>query len=97
MSPVKWRLMSSIGSTWDMPPPAAPPLMPNTGPSEGSRTQMMLFLPSRASDWPRPTVVRVLPSPSGVGVMAVTRMSFPSGSSLRRSSASRPTFALCAP
>ena len=39
MSPVKCRLRSSIGTTWVMPPPAAPPLMPNTGPSEGSRRQ----------------------------------------------------------
>ena len=32
MSPVKWRLRSSIGTTWVSPPPAAPPLIPNTGP-----------------------------------------------------------------
>src|SRR5450756_2803833 len=32
MSPVKWRLMSSIGTTCEYPPPAAPPLMPKTGP-----------------------------------------------------------------
>ncbi len=35
MSPVKCRLRSSIGTTWVMPPPAAPPLMPNTGPERG--------------------------------------------------------------
>ncbi len=34
----------------------------------------------------RPTAVTVLPSPSGVGVMAVTSMILPSGLSLRRSS-----------
>ena len=28
---------------------------------------------------PRPTVVVVLPSPAGVGLIAVTRISFPSG------------------
>ena len=32
MSPVKWRFMSSIGTTCAKPPPAAPPLIPNTGP-----------------------------------------------------------------
>ena len=31
-SPVKWRFRSSIGTTWVYPPPAAPPLIPNTGP-----------------------------------------------------------------
>ncbi|SIH90438.1 Uncharacterised protein [Mycobacteroides abscessus subsp. abscessus] len=36
-SPVKWRLMSSIGTTWAYPPPAAPPFIPKTGPMLGSR------------------------------------------------------------
>ena len=39
MSPVKWRLRSSIGTTWANPPPAAPPFIPNTGPTDGSRRQ----------------------------------------------------------
>ena len=39
MSPVKWRLRSSIGTTWAKPPPAAPPFIPNTGPTEGSLRQ----------------------------------------------------------
>ena len=75
-SPVKWRLMSSIGTTWAYPPPAAPPLIPKTGPSDGSRRHRSAFLPRwhRASS--RPTDVVVLPSPAGVGLMAVTRMSF---------------------
>ena len=37
VSPVRWRLKSSIGRTCELPPPAAPPLMPNVGPSEGWR------------------------------------------------------------
>ena len=37
MSPVKWRLMSSIGATCVWPPPVPPPLTPKTGPSDGSR------------------------------------------------------------
>ena len=45
MSPVKWRFMSSIGTTCVYPPPAAPPLMPNTGPSDASRRQSATFFP----------------------------------------------------
>ena len=52
-------------------------MTPNTGPREGSRRQTMVFLPSLLSASARPTDVVVLPSPAGVGVMAVTRISFP--------------------
>src|SRR3984957_6519537 len=52
--------------------------MPKLGPSEGSRRQMIVFLPMRLSASPRPMVVVALPSPAGVGLIAVTRMSFPS-------------------
>ena len=58
-----------------MPPPVAPPFMPNTGPSDGSRRQIRLFLPILHKASPKPTVVVVLPSPAGVGEMAVTKMS----------------------
>mmetsp|Transcript_18528 Transcript_18528/g.30075 ORF Transcript_18528/g.30075 Transcript_18528/m.30075 type:complete len:232 (-) Transcript_18528:311-1006(-) len=44
-SPVKCRLMSSIGTTCAIPPPAAPPLVPKTGPNDGSRVQDIDFLP----------------------------------------------------
>ena len=44
-SPVKWRLMSSIGITCDIPPPAAPPFIPKTGPSDGSLIVTKAFLP----------------------------------------------------
>jgi len=77
-SPVKWRLMSSMGTTWAQPPPAAPPLTPNTGPREGSRRATTDFLPSFRRPSASPTEVVVLPSPAGVGVMAVTRISLPS-------------------
>ena len=30
------KLISSIGTTWEYPPPVAPPLIPNTGPKDGS-------------------------------------------------------------
>src|ERR1700733_1521489 len=53
--------------------------MPKLGPREGSRRQIIVFLPMRLSASPRPMVVVVLPSPAGVGLIAVTRMSFPSG------------------
>ena len=53
--------------------------MPNDGPSEGSRRQSIAFLPIWLSASVRPTVVVVLPSPAGVGVIAETRMSLPLG------------------
>src|SRR6187200_2807741 len=97
MSPVKWRLRSSIGTTCVMPPPAAPPLMPNTGPSDGSRRHATGFLPMWPSPCVRPTSVVVLPSPAFVGVMPVTQMSLPSGLSDSRSITSRLTLPLNRP
>ena len=70
-----------MGTAWAYPPPAAPPLMPNTGPREGSRRAMTAFFPIRAIASPRPMEVVVFPSPAGVGLMAVTRISLPSGRS----------------
>ena len=52
--------------------------MPKHGPSDGSRMQTAAFLPMAFSPSPRPTVVVVLPSPAGVGLIAVTRISLPS-------------------
>ena len=48
--------------------------MPNTGPSEGSRSASMVSTPIAFIDSARPMEVTVLPSPSGVGVIAVTSM-----------------------
>ena len=79
-SPVKCKLISSIGTTWERPPPAAPPLMPNTGPSEGSRSAAAARSPMRLRPSVRPTVTVVLPSPAGVGLIAVTKTSWPWGS-----------------
>ena len=76
-SPVKCRLMSSIGITWDRPPPAAPPLMPKTGPSEGSRSAAAARSPMRLRPSVKPTVTVVLPSPAGVGLIAVTSTNCP--------------------
>ena len=66
-----------MGTTWAYPPPAAPPFTPNTGPRDGSRRHKSTFLSSRFSASASPTLVVVLPSPAGVGLMAVTRISFP--------------------
>ena len=68
--------------------------MPNTGPSEGSRRQIIAFLPMWLSASPRPTVVVVLPSPAGVGLIAVTRISLPSFFPFRVSRYLSETFAL---
>ena len=71
-------VITPYGATWAQPPPAAPPLTPNTGPREGSRRATTDFLPSFRRPSASPTEVVVLPSPAGVGVMAVTRISLPS-------------------
>ena len=81
-SPVKCRFNSSIGTTCAYPPPAAPPLIPKHGPSDGSRSAITAFLPSFPNASPSPTVIVVFPSPAGVGLMAVTRINFPSSLSL---------------
>ncbi|MND01559.1 hypothetical protein D3C83_205920 [compost metagenome] len=54
-------------------------MTPKQGPRDGSRRQIRVFLPMRFRASPSPTVVVVLPSPAGVGLMAVVRMSLPSG------------------
>src|SRR2546430_10422818 len=76
-SPVKCRLMSSIGTTWAYPPPAAPPFTPKTGPSEGSRMQSAAFVPIFRNACVTPTVTVDLPSPAGVGLIPVTSTSRP--------------------
>ena len=47
------------------------------GPNDGSRKQIMTFFPNLVNACPNPTVVVVLPSPAGVGEIAVTKISFP--------------------
>jgi hypothetical protein len=53
--------------------------MPKLGPSDGSRRQITAREPMRFNASPRPTVVVVLPSPAGVGLMPVTSTNAPSG------------------
>lgn len=104
-SPVKCRLIASMGTTCAWPPPVAPPLIPNTGPREGSRSATTVREPATAagaSAWPasmfspsaRPTVTVVLPSPAGVGLMPVTRTTRPSSGAVR---ACTSTLAMCRP
>ena len=76
MSPVKCKLISSIGTTCAYPPPVAPPLRPRVGPREGSRSAMAVFFPIAVSASPSPTVTVDFPSPAGVGFIDVTKMSF---------------------
>jgi len=76
-SPWKCRLIFSAGSICERPPPAAPPFMPNTGPSDGSREVMIAVLPIFSRPCTRPMEVTVLPSPEAVGDVAVTRISLP--------------------
>ena len=69
--------MSSIGITCEYPPPAAPPFTPNTGPRLGSRMQSTAFDPRRRIACVSPTLTVLLPSPAGVGLMAVTSTNRP--------------------
>src|SRR5260221_8900533 len=72
--------------------------MPNVGPWLGWRMQVNTFLPRYAPKlWLSPTVVVVLPSPRGVGVIAVTTMYLPLWMSLSRSRMERCTLALVLP
>ena len=75
---------SVSGMAWAFPPPAALPLMFMVGPPEGCRMHPPTFFPLFPSPSIRPMEVVVLPSPRGVGVMAVTSMYFPSGFFSRR-------------
>ena len=59
--------------------------------------QVMARLPMRFRPSPRPTVVVVLPSPAGVGLIAVTRISLPSGLSCTDLMNSAEIFALSWP
>ena len=84
MSPVRPRENSVMGIRRALPPPAAVPLMFMVGPPEGWRRAPPTFIPLL----PRPSMIPIevvdLPSPSGVGVMAVTSMYLPSGLLPRR-------------
>src|ERR1043165_9072963 len=71
--------------------------MPKTGPSEGWRMEAIVRAPTRFRAIESPMVVVVLPSPSGVGVIAVTSMYLPFGRSASRFMTESATFALVLP
>ena len=72
--------MSVPGTTRARPPPVAPPFMPKTGPSDGSRSATTAFSPRRLRASAKPMAVVVFPSPAFVGVTAVTMINRPRGS-----------------
>lgn len=51
--------------------------MPIVGPKDGSLIAMTVFLCNLFNASPNPTVTVDLPSPAGVGLIAVTRISLP--------------------
>src|SRR5256884_4396224 len=71
--------------------------MPNVGPIEGWRMATIAGRPRCDSACPRPTVVVVLPSPSGVGVIAETTTYLAMGRPLNSSIASSLIFATSFP
>ncbi len=83
-SPVKCKLISDMGTTCAYPPPAAPPLMPNTGPRDGSLKARHTFLPSLDMPSASPIETVVFPSPPAVGFIAVTNTSLDFGSVLSK-------------
>ena len=85
MSPVRPSENSVMGISRALPPPAAVPLTFMVGPPEGWRRQPPTFLPRCPNPSMRPRDVVDLPSPSGVGVMAVTSIYLPLGRSFSRS------------
>ena len=97
ISPVKCKLISSLGSIEAKPPPVAPPLRPKTGPKEGSRRASITFSPILAKPSVKAMDMVVLPSPALVGVIALTKTSLPFFLSLRSSMISRLILALSFP
>ncbi|MBA7668568.1 hypothetical protein ES703_76681 [subsurface metagenome] len=85
MSPVSPMENSVMGMSRALPPPAAVPLMFIVGPPEGCRKAPPTFSPRLPMPSIRPQEVVLLPSPKGVGVIAVTSMYLPSFLFLRRS------------
>ena len=74
-----------------------PPLIPKTGPSDGSRRQSSGRSPIAPSPWTSEIAVVVLPSPNRVGVIDVTETIRPSGPRQSRSIAESSIFAAIRP
>src|SRR5712691_3657749 len=71
--------------------------VPNVGPIDACLIAIVALLPMWLIAWPRPTVVVVLPSPSGVGVMPVTTTYLARGRLASASMAARSILATCSP
>ncbi len=84
ISPVRPIENSVIGISSAFPPPAAVPLIFIVGPPEGCRMAPPTFFSLFPNPSMSPMAVVVFPSPSGVGVIAVTSIYFPSGLSCSR-------------
>ena len=72
-------------------------MIPNVGPIDGCRTATVARFPIWRNACPSPTVVVVLPSPSGVGVTALTTTYFADGRPASSSIASSLIFTTCSP
>ena len=83
----------SLGPSFGMKG-GAPPFIPKDGPKLGSLKQTIDFFPILLRPSLRPTEVVVFPSPAGVGVIAVTKINFPSFLLLRLSRYSKFIFAM---
>ena len=97
MSPVKCKFISSIGATCEYPPPVAPPLIPNTGPNDGSLNAAIAFFPILFNPSTKPIETVVFPSPRGVGFIEVTKINFPFSLFFNSSNIPKSTFALYLP
>ena len=84
ISPVRPREKGVSGIHCERPPPAALPFILKVGPPEGWRIAPDTFLPLFARPGTSPMAVVLLPSPRGVGVMAVTSIYFALGLSFSR-------------
>jgi len=86
-----------MGKTWTCPPPAAPPLIPKTGPIDGSLITHAAFFPIRFKPMLKPIVVTVFPSPYLVGFTLVTSTNDPLGRSSLERIAGHVILAMCLP
>ncbi len=77
-SPVKCRFISSIGTTLRVTAASGAALHAEVRPKRRFADTDSGVLADAVQPSPRPTVVVVLPSPAGVGLIAVTRISLPS-------------------
>ena len=77
-SPVKCKLILSNGNKIALFEPDPVPFNPKTGPIEGSLKQPIAFIPILFKPSTKPIDVVVLPSPIGVGFIAVTITTFAS-------------------